>query len=375
VSDEQVLRLIRRYLEAGVMVDGVKQPSEEGTPQGSPLSPLLANVMLDDLDKGLERRGHRFVRYADDIMVHVRSERAGQRVMASITQFVEPRLKLRVDRDKSAVARATKRPFLGFRLLRPRRQCEGAHRPEGADTGQGASVPPHRPQLAHSMEERIEAMNRFSVGWTAYFAFADTPSPFERLDEWLRRRLRQVRWKEWKHCRTRQRNLRGLGIPEGSARQWGASPKGCWRIAGSYVPARALPNAHWAELGLKGFSDPYPPSAGHNANRRMRTRMSGGVGGAGMSPAPTRLLPVRQAQLLLHARRLQRCAYARGSERDLAEAYPGRVEEGVTDCGRNHDLVSLTESARPVLGPVDHHDLLVRDITEPEDRVRNPVAA
>ena len=257
VSDKQVLRLIRRYLEAGVMEDGVKQASEEGTPQGSPLSPLLANVMLDDLDKELERRGHRFVRYADDLMVYVRSERAGQRVMDSITQFVESRLKLRVNRGKSAVAAATKRPFLGFGFFVRQGKVSVHVDPKALKRAKERLRRLSSRSWSISMEERIQAINRFTVGWTAYFAYADTPSAFERLDEWLRRRLGQVRWKEWKHCRTRQRNLRALGIPDGPARQWGASRKGSWRIAGSYVLARALPNAHWAALGLKGFSDPY----------------------------------------------------------------------------------------------------------------------
>jgi group II intron reverse transcriptase/maturase len=257
VDDKQVRRLLRRCLEAGVMADGVKQPSEEGTPQGSPLSPLLANVMLDDLDQELGRRGHRFVRYADDVMVYVGSERAGQRVMKSITQFVESRLKLRVNRDKSAVAPATKRPFLGFGFFVGEGKVRLHIDPQALKRARERVRRLTARSWGISMEERIQATNRFTVGWTAYFAYADTPSAFERLDEWLRRRLRQVRWKEWKHCRTRQRNLRALGIPDGSAQQWGASRKGSWRIAGSYVLARALPNAHWAALGLKGFSDPY----------------------------------------------------------------------------------------------------------------------
>jgi group II intron reverse transcriptase/maturase len=257
VSDKQALRLVRRYLEAGVMADAVKQASEEGTPQGSPLSPLLANVMLDDLDKELERRGHRFARYADDLMVYVGSERAGQRVIESITQFVESRLKLRVNRGKSAVAPATRRPFLGFGFLVREGKVKVHIDPKALKRAKERLRRLSSRSWSISMEERIQAINRFTVGWTAYFAYADTPSAFERLDEWLRRRLRQVRWKEWKHCRTRRRNLRALGIPDWSARQWAASRKGYWRIAGSWILSRALPNAYWADLGLKGFNDPY----------------------------------------------------------------------------------------------------------------------
>jgi RNA-directed DNA polymerase len=257
VQDKQVLKLIRRYLEAGVMADGVKRQTEEGTPQGSPLSPLLSNVMLDDLDRELERRGHRFVRYADDVRVYVASERAGQRVLASISHLVEARLKLRVNRDKSAVARATKRPLLGFGFF----YRDGQVRVRVDPDARGRAKERLRKLTARkwgvSMARRIRELNSYTVGWTAYFAEADTPSPFVDLDEWLRRRLRQVRWKEWKRYHTRRRNLRALGIPERAAREWAGSRKGYWRIAGSAPLQRALPNAYWRDLGLHGFSDPY----------------------------------------------------------------------------------------------------------------------
>jgi group II intron reverse transcriptase/maturase len=257
VDDKQVLRLVRRYLAAGVMADGVRQPSREGTPQGSPLSPLLGNVMLDDLDWELGRRGHRFVRYADDLMVYVGSERAGQRLIASITQYVERRLKLRINRKKSAVDRATKRPFLGFGFFYRDGQVKLRVDPEARRRAKERLRRLTSRSWGVSMGRRIQAINRFTVGWTAYFAYADTPSPFADLDEWLRRRLRQVRWKEWKRYRTRRRNLRALGIPERAAREWAGSRKGYWRIAGSAVLNRALPNAYWNKLGLAGFSDPY----------------------------------------------------------------------------------------------------------------------
>jgi group II intron reverse transcriptase/maturase len=257
VHDKRVLRLIRRYLEAGVMAGGLVQPSEEGTPQGSPLSPLLSNVMLDDLDWELERRGHRFVRYADDGRIYVSSERAGQRVMESISQFVERRLKLRVNRHKSVVDRATRRTLLGFGFL-----YRGGEVKVRVDRRARKRAKDRLRRLTArnwgvSMERRIREINRFTVGWTAYYWLADTPRPFEDLDEWLRRRLRQVRWKEWKRYRTRRRNLRALGIPEREAREWAGSRKGYWRLARSWVLTRALPNACWTELGLQGFSAPY----------------------------------------------------------------------------------------------------------------------
>jgi group II intron reverse transcriptase/maturase len=266
VGDKQVLRLIRRYLDAGVMADGVAQSSEEGTPQGSPLSPLLANVMLDDLDRELERRGHRFVRYADDVMVYVGSERAGQRVIGSIVQYVESRLKLRVNRCKSAVAPATRRPFLGFGFFVRDGQVKVRVDPQARKRAKDRVRKLTARSWGVSMERRIRELNRFTVGWTAYFAYADTPRPFADLDEWLRRRLRQVRWKEWKRYRTRWRNLRSLGIPERPAREWAGSRKGYWRIAGSAPLQRALPNAYWRDLGLHGFSDPY-----HRFRDAMRT--------------------------------------------------------------------------------------------------------
>jgi len=257
VDDKQVLRLIRRFLQAGVMLDGAWQSSEEGTPQGSPLSPLLGNVMLDDLDSELESRGHRFVRYADDVMVYVTSERAGQRVMASITQFVEQHLKLRVNAAKSAVAPATRRTFLGFSFYRRDGKVK-----IGVDRNAPKRAKQRLRQLTArtwgvSMDRRIHAINRFTVGWTAYFALADGERPFKDLDEWLRRRMRQIRWKEWKRYPTRRRNLRALGMPERAAREWAASQKGPWRVAGSYVLQRALPNAYWIDIGLRGFTDPY----------------------------------------------------------------------------------------------------------------------
>jgi len=257
VIDKKVLRLIGSYLEAGVMADGVKQPSEEGTPQGSPLSPLLSNVYLDDLDRMLEKRGHRFVRYADDITIYVASKRAADRVMQNTCEFIERRLKLRVNQDKSSVGSAFKATLLGFGFFRRDGEIKVRIDPKARKRARDRLRKLTSRRWGVSMERRIREVNRFTVGWVAYFALADTPRPLSDLDEWLRRRLRQVRWKEWKRYRTKRRNLRALGIPERSAREWAGSRKGYWRLARTWVLSRSLTDAYWREQGLRGFTDPY----------------------------------------------------------------------------------------------------------------------
>jgi group II intron reverse transcriptase/maturase len=254
VGDRRLLRLIRRYLTAGIMVDGVKQASAEGTPQGSPLSPLLANIMLDDLDRELEGRGHRFVRYADDLRVYVRSERAAQRTLESVTGYLGRRLRLKVNGEKSSARHAAEAVLLGFGLV---------FIPSGAVWIRVAPKAVRRMQRrlreltgrkrGVSMERRIGELNRYITGWCAYFALAESHEAFRGVEGWLRRRLRQVRWKEWKRIRTRIRNLQALGITRVEAIRWGCSRKGPWRLAGSPVLSRALPNAYWTHLGLVEF--------------------------------------------------------------------------------------------------------------------------
>ena len=257
VKDKQVLKLIRSFLNAGVMDAGVCVRSEEGTPQGGPLSPLLANVMLDDLDAELEKRGHRFVRYADDVTIYVQSERAGQRVFESISAFIEKRLKLRVNRQKSGVAPATRAHLLGFGLLKRQGKVDVRIDPKAKNKVKARIRRLTARSWGVSMSRRVREINDYIRGWTGYFALADTPSIFAELDQWLRRRLRQARWKQWKRIRTKVRMLRSLGIPKQKAYEWANTRRGSWRIAGSAPLQRAMPDAYWRALGLIGFTESY----------------------------------------------------------------------------------------------------------------------
>jgi RNA-directed DNA polymerase len=254
VDDRKVLKLIRSYLEAGVMVDGVRQPTAEGTPQGSPLSPILSNIMLDDLDRELWERGHRFVRYADDLRVFVRSERAAQRVFESVCGVIERRLKLKVNREKSSIRHAAEATLPGFGFVLTGPQVTIRVAPKAIRRLKDQLRILTRRSWGVSMDYRIDRLNRFTTGWMAYFRLADSERMFRSLEGWLRRRLRQVRWKEWKTTAAKRHNLRIRGISESSARKWGGSSKGYWRVAGSKVLQVSLPNTYWNRLGLKTLS-------------------------------------------------------------------------------------------------------------------------
>jgi RNA-directed DNA polymerase len=254
VDDRKILKLIRSYLEAGVMVDGVKQPTAEGTPQGSPLSPILSNIMLDDLDRELDQRGHRFVRYADDLRVFVRSERAAQRVFDSVCDVIEQRLKLKVNREKSSIRHAAQAVLLGFGFLLTGPQVRIRVAPKAIKRLKDRLRMLTRRSWGVSMAYRISKLNQFTTGWMACFRLADAEPTFRSLDGWLRRRLRQVRWKEWKSTAAKRHNLRIRGISESNARKWGGSSKGYWRVAGSRVLQVSLPNSYWNRLGLKTLS-------------------------------------------------------------------------------------------------------------------------
>ena len=248
VSDRRVLRLIRGYLTAGVLDGGLFEESREGTPQGGPLSPLLSNLVLDVLDRELERRGHRFVRYADDCNIYVRSEKAGRRVMQSLTRFIEERLKLQINAEKSAVARPWHRSFLGFTV-----KDDPAFRRCVADKAVARFKDRVRELTRRhrgvSLEKMIADLNPFVRGWAGYFGLSqwhELPS----LDGWIRRRLRCVAWVQWKTRGQRYRELRRLKVPERSASAAIFSPKGPWRLSFSEALHRAFTKARFRRLGL-----------------------------------------------------------------------------------------------------------------------------
>lgn len=251
VKDQKVLKLVRRYLEAGIMADGVHRSTREGTPQGSPLSPLLSNIMLDDFDQEFWSRGHRFVRYADDIRVFLKSKRAAMRVLGQATKVLEGRLSLRVNQDKSVINPANVATLLGFGFYFAKGGVVKVRIAPKAFTRMKDRIRALTSRKwSVSMDYRIEQLNRYVRGWMGYFRLSQTPKRLSELDKWFRRRMRQIRWKEWKNPRTRVANLRKLGIRPDLAYQWGMSSRAYWRIAKSPVLQRALPNDHWTDLNL-----------------------------------------------------------------------------------------------------------------------------
>lgn len=256
VKDKRVLKLIRRYLQAGIMDEGIVRASQEGTPQGGPLSPLLSNIVLDDLDKELEQRGHKFCRYADDCNIYVKSQRAGERVMESVTRFLEKKLKLRVNRKKSAVGRPWKRKFLGYSvtanmkpLLRIAPQSVVRLKDKIKDllrSGRGRSV-----------GTTIELLTPILRGWYSYYRYAETKGTFEALDSWIRRRLRLILWRQWKRPMTRTKRLIARGIDPDRARVSALNGRGPWWNSGASHMNQAFPKRFFDNLGLFSFLDKY----------------------------------------------------------------------------------------------------------------------
>ena len=256
VKDKRVLKLIRAYLNSGVMVNGVVLDTDEGTPQGGPLSPLLSNIMLDDLDKELEKRGHKFVRYADDCNIYVQTRRAGERVMESVKTFLEKKLKLKVNPKKSKVDRATRVKFLGFSFYK--RKGEVLIRVANRSLERFREKLRRLTKRTRSgkLEDIIQEINQYTMGWMGYYRQANTPSVFEGLDSWIRRRMRQMVWKRWKRGTTRYRNLVKMGVPKWRAQE-GAGGKSPWHMSKSPVINEALSNARWRNAGLKSLKTRY----------------------------------------------------------------------------------------------------------------------
>jgi group II intron reverse transcriptase/maturase len=257
VQDERVINLIRKFLKSGVLEDGLVSPTTEGTPQGGNLSPLLSNIYLTSFDRMLESRGHKFVRYADDCNIYVKSPRAAERVMTSSTQYLEKKLKLQVNREKSQTGSPTKLKFLGFSLYR----INGK-----------AGIRPHEKSVKRfkekvrkltsrkqgkSIERIISELRRHTIGWLGYYALADMKWRAKEMNGWTRRRIRQIFWKQWKRIRTKHDNLVKLGVPDGRAWEWANSRRGYWRVSGSWILKTSLTNEYLASIGYDDISKRY----------------------------------------------------------------------------------------------------------------------
>lgn len=254
VKDKRVLKLIREYLKAGVMINGVVINTEDGCPQGGPLSPLLSNIMLDELDKELEKRGHKFCRYADDCNIYVRSKKAAERTMQSVTALLEGPLKLKVNRDKSAVDRPWKRKFLGFSFYRRREGIKiRVHQKSIKRVKEKIRVITSRSN-GKSMDFRLLKLRQLIKGWVNYFRIADMKSLALSLDEWTRRRLRMCIWKQWKKVRTRFQNLMKLGLDRQKAWEFANTRKSYWRTSNSPILATTITNERLKKRGYSGFT-------------------------------------------------------------------------------------------------------------------------
>jgi len=248
VSDKRVLKLIRAFLNAGVMENGLISPTTEGAPQGGPLSPLLSNLVLDEFDQELTRRGHRFCRYADDCNIYVRSHRAGERVMATACRFLTERLRLKVNESKSAVALPEERKFLGFTISN-----DGSERRVSAkalDKFKTRIRELTQRTRGVSLSKLVEPLARYLIGWRGYFGFCQTPRVLSNLDAWIRRRLRMYLWRQWKNGRNRFKELRRRGVSKFNAAVAAGSPTGFWRMSGHVAVQQALRNHYFDSIGL-----------------------------------------------------------------------------------------------------------------------------
>ena len=294
VGDKRVLRLIRRYLQAGSMLGGIETVRQEGTPQGGPLSPLLSNILLDDLDKELERRGHAFCRYADDCNIYVASKRAGERVMASITRFLAKRLKLTVNAAKSAVDRPSKRNFLGYTMTthkEPRLRVA----PKSVERFKGKLKAALRQGRGRNLADTVKDLAPVLRGWIGYFRLAEAKGIFEELDGWLRRKLRCILWRQWKRPRTRYVRLMQRGLDRGSGTGIGQQrPRPLVECRGQ-PHERCFPSRLLRQPRAAVTSDAARPPQSRLMNRRVGNPTHGGVGGR---REKSRLLPDSPALFL-----------------------------------------------------------------------------
>jgi RNA-directed DNA polymerase len=248
VRDKRLLKLIGRYLRAGVMVDGLCQPSTEGTMQGGPLSPLLSNIYLDDLDKELEKRGLPFVRYADDFVIFTKTEVAAQRVYASVERFLREHLKLVVNHDKSSIRKTAGLEYVGYEFRGFGGQIRVSKKKLDAFKKRASAI--FRRNRGVSMKSRYAEFRTYARGWLGYFALDQVQSTFVNLDKWLRRRVRACYWKQWRKSKTRLAKLISLGVSYRVARGFALSGKGVWRLSTTSGVQRALSNEYLAEEGL-----------------------------------------------------------------------------------------------------------------------------
>ena len=247
IKDKRVLKLIRKFLTAGIMTDGLVSASEEGTPQGGPLSPLLSNIVLDELDKEMEKRGLKFVRYADDFMIYVKSRRAGERVMKSISKFIANKLRLKVNEAKSAVSHPWWRCYLGYSFTSSRANPQIRIHSKSIKKFKERVRELTSKKSGRSMNRIVYELNQFTRGWWIYYRLATTRSMFRSLNGWIIRRLRAILWKQWKNPRTRVRNLKKLGISHSYAMSCGNARKGCWRMSKVKWIIIALPNRYFIQ--------------------------------------------------------------------------------------------------------------------------------
>ncbi|MFZ2872674.1 group II intron reverse transcriptase/maturase [Zavarzinia sp.] len=257
IKDGRVISLIHKYLNAKVKVADEYETNEQGVPQGGPLSPLLGNIMLNELDKELDKRGHKYVRYADDLLIFCKSKRSAERTMGSIIPFIENRMYLKVNMEKSKADKVSNVKFLGYSFYRPKGICRFRIHPSSTEKLKGKLKELTSRSNGWGNERRKEALKQFITGWVNYFRLADIQNLLSRVDEWLRRRIRMVIWKQWKHTKTKMRNLMKLGTNKSKAWEWANTRKGYWRIAGSFILSSTITNDKLNRAGYIFLCDYY----------------------------------------------------------------------------------------------------------------------